>query len=867
MKKKGKRRARWIAVALVVLCLSLLGAQTSLTQDLSPQAQGPVAQELDLQLGFGDIPLDAETYQKYLKRLPRAAVDALPAAYDARDDGIVTPAEHQGGCGSCWAFASTGAFESHLLKEHSFGPSDLSEQQILSCNISGYDCAGGSLHAPKFWQTVGPVYDTCFPYTADDTTPCSDGAACAQLPYRVTGWHTVASDQFKASLYSDGPSYWRFDAYQDFKDFWNTTGSAGDVYTNADTDEGNDFLGGHAVLIIGWDDGKGAYLCKNSWGVSGGPEGDGTFWIAYSGHHNDLSFQMSNFNLDSLNDPPVADANGPYEGDEGESISFDGAGSSDPDGDPLTYEWTFGDGDTATGATPSHTYDDDDVYSVCLTVSDGWLEDTDCTYADIDNVAPTATFSYPAEVDEGSTFDLSLTDAYDPSSVDTAAGFLYAFDCGDGYDPWSITSGTSCQTYDDGILDVKAKIQDKDGGETEYTAQVTVNNLPPQVTIDTETQTIQYSDYICPVLVTATDVAQDALTPSVTLPDSLALVSLGCVPSSDGIWHTCTWRLQGTIDQSEGDYLITITVEDEDGGSAPVDTTVIVEPEDADIWLEDDNPVAVKVDAPGGDSPLFTLTAYVQEILPDAAVCGADPGDIDDAQVSITLVPVGPGSPVTELCTNAGVTGTGHDAVLTAECGFHDLLVNIYHVQATVTGGYYTNGLVEDVLVVYDPSLGFTTGAGWFYWPGTADAASGYPGEKTNFGYVMKHNKKGNNVHGNLLLIRHRADGSIYRLKSNALFGLALGAFDVDDVTVGWASFAGKATYREPGWAAPTGNHRFIMYVEDWNEPGAGHDQMWIEVQDKKEAIIPAMSMDRPAVANTVTLGGGNIVVPHQGDE
>ena len=33
------------------------------------------------------------------------------------------------------------------------------------------------------------------------------------------------------------------------------------------------------VLIIGWDNAKNAWLCKNSWGAVGGPESDGTFWM------------------------------------------------------------------------------------------------------------------------------------------------------------------------------------------------------------------------------------------------------------------------------------------------------------------------------------------------------------------------------------------------------------------------------------------------------------------------------------------------------------------------------------------------------------------------------------------------------------
>src|SRR5438034_11342156 len=57
-----------------------------------------------------------------------------------------------------------------------------------------------------------------------------------------------------------------------------------------------------------------------------------------------------------VNHPPTALPGGPYTGTEGTAVSFDGSGSSDPDGDALTYAWSFGDGATGTGVRPTHAY-------------------------------------------------------------------------------------------------------------------------------------------------------------------------------------------------------------------------------------------------------------------------------------------------------------------------------------------------------------------------------------------------------------------------------------------------------------------------------------------------------------------------------
>jgi len=60
-------------------------------------------------------------------------------------------------------------------------------------------------------------------------------------------------------------------------------------------------------------------------------------------------------------------------------VSFDGTGSSDPDGDIVGYSWSFGDGGLSTSATPTHTYTAPGTYSVSLAVEDDWGDITSLT--------------------------------------------------------------------------------------------------------------------------------------------------------------------------------------------------------------------------------------------------------------------------------------------------------------------------------------------------------------------------------------------------------------------------------------------------------------------------------------------------------
>ncbi len=107
-------------------------------------------------------------------------------------------------------------------------------------------------------------------------------------------------------------------------------------------------------------------------------------------------------NIIEVNDPPVADAGGPYSGYTGQAISFNGSGSYDSDGSITNYLWDLGDGTTSNEINPSHSYSAGGNYSVKLTVTDnGGLTAEDTSTATVtDQAAEIEVFSDSFEISE-----------------------------------------------------------------------------------------------------------------------------------------------------------------------------------------------------------------------------------------------------------------------------------------------------------------------------------------------------------------------------------------------------------------------------------------------------------------------------------
>jgi hypothetical protein len=182
------------------------------------------------------------------------------------------------------------------------------------------------------------------------------------------------------------------------------------------------------------------------------------------------------------NSPPLADAGGPYVGDEGDIMFFGAGNSYDPEGDDLEYRWDFEndgtwDTDWSTSHLGYHTWCDDYSGFVRVEVRDQLgFTDEDTATVTIKNVAPAADAGVDQTVDEGDI--VSFSGSFSDPGCDT---WTYEWDFGDG----ATDSGSLTPTHaygDNGVFTVTLTVTDDDGGVGTDTLTVTVYNVPPTIT-------------------------------------------------------------------------------------------------------------------------------------------------------------------------------------------------------------------------------------------------------------------------------------------------------------------------------------------------------------------------------------------------
>ncbi len=205
---------------------------------------------------------------------------APPPAWDSRTRGWIGPIKNQASCGSCWDFSGTCVVEVAYYKAGvlpSDGSAALSEEYTLSCGRNG-GCNGDDNVTVLQWAK-----NTGLPSSADYGPYAARPGQCkwksGMKLYKVDDWGFVDGQQ--------GDGVTDTTAIKNAIVQYGCVGCA--VAANSSWDswssdpnyvhKGNSRSIDHDVVLVGWDDAKGAWIMRNSWDLGWANQGYG--WIAY----------------------------------------------------------------------------------------------------------------------------------------------------------------------------------------------------------------------------------------------------------------------------------------------------------------------------------------------------------------------------------------------------------------------------------------------------------------------------------------------------------------------------------------------------------------------------------------------------------
>lgn len=174
------------------------------------------------------------------------------------------------------------------------------------------------------------------------------------------------------------------------------------------------------------------------------------------------------------NVPPSTDVGGPYSGQEGTAIHFDGSGTTSVCGtNSLAFRWDFSDGGVAFGQQPFHTFQDNGIFSGQLTATDPTgLSNTVNFSITVSNQNPAANAGPDTSADWGRLVAFN-GQATDPGAGDQST-LQYSWDFGDG-SPSSTGGPSVFHAYaSPGDYVATLTVTDKDGGSDSDTRSVHV---------------------------------------------------------------------------------------------------------------------------------------------------------------------------------------------------------------------------------------------------------------------------------------------------------------------------------------------------------------------------------------------------------
>ena len=306
--KKTEASLKWI-VGFITIFFVLLGTSLSYSAEVE-EIRAAISQQKATWIAE-DNPISSLPREERVKMLGLLPPDSklagmpvetfspdvgilLPSSVDWRNNGgnFVSPVKNQGGCGSCWAFATTAALESKaMISLNTPGkPPNLSEQIVLSCSGAG-SCDGGYIdQASNFLVNTGTNKETYYPYKVANGNCIYASSNWTYRPYMFGSWSSVPQDvsALKSAIYANGPVVVAMAVYTDFYYY------GGGVYRYA----WGWLEGYHAILAVGYNDDAPVpyFIVKNSWGTGWGASG--YFKIAYSeltSGYSDFAYQAISY--------------------------------------------------------------------------------------------------------------------------------------------------------------------------------------------------------------------------------------------------------------------------------------------------------------------------------------------------------------------------------------------------------------------------------------------------------------------------------------------------------------------------------------------------------------------------------------------
>jgi C1A family cysteine protease len=230
---------------------------------------------------YGWIP-DLPDARDHLYAAPPRYLTDLPASTDLRA-GCPKEIYDQGNLGSCTANAIGAAFEFALLKQQldDFMPSRLFiyyNERVMEGTVDS-DSGAMIRDGIKSVAKQGVCPETEWPYDISTFTDTpSDQCYRDALAHQVTSYQRVPQvlNQVKGCLAHGFPVVFGFTVYESFES--DQVARSGVVPMPA---SGEQVLGGHAVLAVGYDDADQRFLVRNSWGDKWGQGGYFTMPYAY----------------------------------------------------------------------------------------------------------------------------------------------------------------------------------------------------------------------------------------------------------------------------------------------------------------------------------------------------------------------------------------------------------------------------------------------------------------------------------------------------------------------------------------------------------------------------------------------------------